>query len=390
MRRSLALVAVLSVALPGAAVAQQEHQQVESPDDGGPSETDYLPVAGDDTPRDFGGAPDGGVVDGSGAGADRHTVERGDTLWDISGKYLQNPWSWPRVWSYNPQIENPHWIYPGDEIRLQQDDGTPIVSNGNLPDLSRGTFQDPGSDDVSVAGRIGVRLPGNMLAPRSGFVTEEELADSGVLAKSWEEKNLLMEGDRVYIDWGDQQPVEVGGNYLVFRTDREIGHPEGGTVGYLTRVLGTARVVEAKPNAQYVTAVITRSLSEIERGDRIGPVAGPLFERVDRAPNQADVDAFILATLEENLAELGQGHLVFLDRGAKDGLVAGNTLSVIRAGDGLDDDGYTPYYDEALPRENIGSLMVVVVQESTAAAVVVRSIREVRIGDRVEMRVASN
>jgi len=388
MRRSLALVAILSVALPGAAAAQQEQPQ--PPDDGGPSELDYLPVAGDERARDFGGAPDGEVVDGGGAAADRHVVEKGDTLWDISGKYLQNPWYWPRVWSYNPQIENPHWIYPGDEIRLQQDDGAPLAQPGGMPDLSRGTFQDPGSDDVSVAGRIGVNLPRNLLAPRAGFVTEQELAESGVLAKSWEEKNLLMEGDRIYIAWGDRQPVEVGGNYLIFRTDREIAHPEGGTVGYLTRILGTARVVEARPNAEYVTAVITRSLSEIERGDRIGPVAGPLFERIARTPNQANVDAFILATLEENLAELGQGHLVFLDRGANDGLVAGNTLSVIRAGDGLDDDGYTPYYDEELPRENIGSLVVVDVQESTAAAVVVRSIREIRIGDRVEMRVASN
>lgn len=388
MRRSLALVAILSVAVPGAAAAQQEQPQ--PPDDGGPSELDYLPVARDERARDFGGAPDGEVVDGGGAAADRHVVEKGDTLWDISGKYLQNPWYWPRVWSYNPQIENPHWIYPGDEIRLQQDDGAPLAQPGGMPDLSRGTFQDPGSDDVSVAGRIGVNLPRNLLAPRAGFVTEQELAESGVLAKSWEEKNLLMEGDRIYIAWGDRQPVEVGGNYLIFRTDREIAHPEGGTVGYLTRILGTARVVEARPNAEYVTAVITRSLSEIERGDRIGPVAGPLFERIARTPNQANVDAFILATLEENLAELGQGHLVFLDRGANDGLVAGNTLSVIRAGDGLDDDGYTPYYDEELPRENIGSLVVVDVQESTAAAVVVRSIREIRIGDRVEMRVASN
>ncbi|WP_373049047.1 LysM peptidoglycan-binding domain-containing protein [Vulgatibacter sp.] len=385
MRRSLALVAILAVSLPGAAAAQEAAQP---PAEGGPSEVDHLPVAGDETPRDFGGAPDDVVPSVSG---DTHTVERGDTLWDISGKYLENPWYWPKVWSFNPQIENPHWIYPGDEIRLQQDDGA-APAGGPMADLSKGDFTDPGSDDVSVAGRIGVQLPKNLLAPTAGFVTEQELAESGVLAKSWEEKALLMEGDRIYVAWQDAaDQVEVGNTYVIYRTDREVSHPEeGGTVGYLTRVLGTARVVDAKPNADYVTAVIVRSLSEIERGDRIGPVAGELSHRVSRVSNRSEVDAFILATLEENLAELGQGHLVFLDKGSEDGLVAGNTLDVIRAGDGLEDDGYTPHFDEELPVENIGSLMVVDVKERTAAALVVRSIRELRIGDRVEMRVAAN
>jgi hypothetical protein len=388
MRRSLALIATLAVSLPGAAAAQQAMP----PDDGGPSETDHLPVAGDETPRDFGGAPDGAMPEAvdHGASADTHTVERGDTLWDISGRYLQNPWYWPRVWSFNPQIENPHWIYPGDEVRLQQDGATPL-SQDPMADLSSGTFHNPGSDDVTLAGRIGVQLPKNLLAPRVGFVTEQELAESGSLAKSWEEKTLLMEGDRIYIEWDATQPVEVGGNYVIYRTDRSISHPEeGGTVGYLTRILGTARVVEARPNAQYVTAVISSSLSEIERGDRIGPMADALSHRVSRSANAAEVNAFILATLEDNLAELGQGHLVFLDRGSADGVATGNTFDVVRAGDGLDDDGYTPYYDETLPRENIGSLIVVDVKEKTSAAIVVRSIRELRIGDRLEMRVAAN
>jgi len=396
MRRSLALVASLAVAVPGLAAAQQA-QPAAPPSEGGPSETDLLPAAADDTPRDFGGAPDDGAVEDVGAAVDpdatSHTVEKGDTLWDISGRYLQNPWYWPKVWSYNPQIENPHWIYPGDEIRLQQDDGAPVArqSTGEMPDLSKGDFGGASSDDVTVAGRIGVRLPKNLLAPTAGFVTEEELAESGVLAKSWEEKTLLMQGDRVYIAWQDQDAAQVGNTYVIYRTDRRISHPrEGGTAGYLTRVLGTAKVVDARPGAQYVTAVIQRSLSEIQRGDRIGPVAGELFHRVERTANQSEMQGYILATLEQNVHELGQGNLVFLDKGRADGLAEGNTLDVVRAGDGLDDDGYTPYYDEELPPENIGSLMVVDVKDHTAAAVVVRSIREVRIGDRVEMRVAAN
>lgn len=397
MRRSVVLVATLAVALPLGAAAQREG----APDAGGRSEVDSLPVLGDESPRDFAGAPDGEVIDpdledwGEFAGSRTHTVVEGDTLWDISRRYLNDPWYWPKVWSYNPQIENPHWIYPGDQIRLGPDSGRADLRpapTAALPDLSRGSFGEAATSlDVSVAGRIGYVSKGSVPAPRVAFVSDREIEAAGVISRSWEEKTFLMEGDRIYIRWEDRSAVEVGGTYTIYRTEREVEHPEeGGTVGYLTRVLGTARVVEARPNAEYVTALVVRSVEEISRGDRIGPVATALIHRVDPVPNTADVEGFILATVEEGVGEIGQGHVVFLDKGKADGLVEGNTLRVIRAGDGLEDDGFTPYFDPELPAETIGTLLVVDVQERTAAALVLQSIRELRIGDRVEMRAAVN
>lgn len=403
MRHNLALVALLAVGLPGVASAQQPPAPAAAPEagpaapaEGGASEVDHLPVADDETPRDFGGAPDDVetvVMDGgNGAAAPdasgSHTVEKGDTLWDISGKYLNNPWYWPKVWSYNPQIENPHWIYPGDQIRLGADGQAAAVA-GELPDLSKGTFDGGSNDDVTVAGRIGVLLPGSQLAPTAGFVTEEELAEAGTIEKAWEEKNLLNEGDRIYLSWPDRKTAQVGKSYVIFRTDRQIDHPTTGEkVGYLTRVVGMAKVVANDPREQVVVATIVRSTAEISRGDKIGPAVEGLSRRVDRKKNLYWVNGQILATIEENLAELGQGHLVFLDKGSRDGVAEGNTFEVVRATDGLEDDGYTPHYDPNLPKERIGYVMVVDARENTSAAIVVSSIRELRIGDRVEMKVA--
>lgn len=159
-------------------------------------------------------------------------------------------------------------------------------------------------------------------------------------------------------------------------------------MGHLTRVVGIAKVLENDARTEMISAQIVSASSEIMRGDRVGTSVDALFRRVARAPNLYWVEGIILAALESNQGQLGQGHLVFLDRGSKDGVAEGNTFSVVRSGDGLESDGYSPQHDPELPREQIGYLVVVEAKETTAAAMIVNSVRELRVGDRVEMRVA--
>src|SRR5450432_2350676 len=85
---------------------------------------------------------------------DIHLVRRGDTLWDLCGHYYQNPWAWPKVWSYNPQIANPHWIYPGDQVRLRN----PNESGAQAQELAHRT-----SSTIGGAGSLVNRRP---LVPR--------------------------------------------------------------------------------------------------------------------------------------------------------------------------------------------------------------------------------
>lgn len=398
MRQQL-LVALLSATLPTLAAAEVAgFVEVDAPDSGGRSEIDALPVADDDGSRDFGGAPDGVMPESIPTGptgpihrpgGESHTVEKGDTLWDLSDKYLEDPWAWPQIWNLNPQIQDPHWIYPGDQINLLPGARQEAVPT-DLPDLSRGEVDgEIHSDDISVAGRIGVDLPKNLVAPKAGFVTDRELSDSAVIAKAWDEKSLLYTGDRVYLDWPNRTEARVGSTYVIYRTDRPVSHPETGRrVGHLTRVVGMVKVVDNDPRQSKVVAEIVRATAEISRGDRIGNSTAGLFERIDRSANRYWVEGVILTSLEENIGELGQGHLVFLDKGQKHGVEVGNTFSVVRSGDGLDSDGYSPHHDPDLPKEDIGHLVVVDSRAETAAAVILQSNRELRIGDRVEMRVA--
>ncbi|AKU91039.1 LysM peptidoglycan-binding domain-containing protein [Vulgatibacter incomptus] len=346
-----------------------------------------LQLASDPSARDFGGAvgeveavPEAGETVGIG---NKHVVEKGDTLWDLSEKVLGSPWSWPKVWSYNPQIENPHWIYPGDEINFGPN------GQGGPAAQVRGEGDDAFGDDdaqVSVAGKIGFQGKGKRISA-VGFASEDDVGHSGRIVKSWEEKELLYQGDKIYIDWENRNGVRPGQSFVIFRTERAIAHPSSGvTLGYVTRILGSAKVVDVNPEQKVVTAVIERSIVEISRGDFVGPSGLQHARSVARAEATRNLTAIIAGTLEERIAELAQGHFVILDKGYSDGIEPGNSFNVIRATDGLDDDGFTARYDEDLPAESIGELLVVDARGSTSVAVVTRSLKEMRQGDRAELR----
>lgn len=395
------LVAVLALVAAGSAVAAEEESPYSvSEDDRSAEEEESLRPSGatatlpEDDPygaRDFGGAVDSGEM---GLGADQHRVERGDTLWDISEKYLGNPWYWPRVWSYNPVIENPHWIYPGDEIRLSPDEGEfDGDENVELSDVSKGSLEKPtyGEDDgVTVAGRIGYDGFAPLRTRSDGFITRGELKESGTIESSPEEKDHLLDGDRIYVKWDDRKNLRVGDTYVLFRTRAEVRHPiTGRDLGYLTLILGHAQVVSAEPDEKYVVAVIRRSFSEIVRGDRVGPPGMMVARRIVQRPNAVDVRGTIVTALQDDATQWGQWDLVFVDQGRTQGVEVGNTFDVLRRGDGLDYDGYTPPREQGFPVERVGRLVVVDVKEDISAAVVLRAINELHPGDRVVMTAAT-
>lgn len=315
-----------------------------------------------------------------------HRVVEGDTLWDITGRYVGNPFHWPRVWSYNPEIENPHWIFPGDRVRLGPTT-TPMVP---VATEEEPIFEDevlPEVPEVAVVGKIGYQKPARRFRT-DGIITRRALEASGRITNSFEEKALLAEGDRVYLEWPEKRALQTGETYVVFRPEGRIYHPvTEAFMGHFTRILGTVQVVEVSPYRKHVIAVVRKSFEEIERGDRIGPSVRELDRPVEHRPNQRNLVGRIAATMNEGVREVGQDQIVFLDRGRAHGVEVGNHFQVVRAGDGLelsDDDLVSN-----LPSETLAELLVLEVHEQTSAAMVVGSRREVHVGDRVVMQAAS-
>ena len=317
----------------------------------------------------------------------QHVVRRGDTLSGICDAYFHNPYQWPRVWSYNPQIQNPHWIYPGDLIRLR-------VGGAS----AYGTLT--GNGTGSTGGIFGERrrqIPiGTVIQQEQGFIDEGYGEDWGEVTGSPLDKMFLTEGDEIYLHVAGTRDVRIGQELTIFRPVRAI--PQGQVV----QIQGTVRVNQWNGKERVARGVLTDSLDVIERGARVGPV-GRRFEVVPPVRNDADVSANVIASVHPNNF-FGQNQLVFVDKGKLDGLKVGNRLFIMRRGDAwrrsLVAHGPAEYRispenenlpdmervpgsrdDQRYPNQLVGELRVVKIHDHTATCLVSEAKLEIERGD---------
>ncbi len=315
-----------------------------------------------------------------------HTVEGGDTLWDLCTKYLNSPWYWPKIWSYNPQITNPHWIYPGNELRFYpSDESLPTAVavsrdlNAPLPEEMEIPDELDVEDLVKQVAPVAVsRVPRNsVLRMHQGFVTKGQQAVAGEITNSPMESQMLADFDRIYVKL--KSAAKKGESYAVYRQVKEISHPVSGEeVGYVVEVVGTLTIVDTSPVV--ATGQIQQAYRPIQRGDFVGPWPETAGRRVLPAQNEADLKGYIVETMEEAQSEVGEHHMVFIDKGRNDGVKLGNTFVVYARGDSFTRDV------TGLPNEIVGRLMVIDVQEGSSTAMILRSMRELSVGDKIEMR----
>jgi hypothetical protein len=358
-------------------------------------------------------APDRGM--GAVPPPDTYTIRPGDTLWDLSGRFLNNPWYWPKVWSYNPEITNPHWIEPGNVLKFYpgaeeapgrvepappgvvvspEEPAEPTLEPPReLEDFSRANMKEPvpveDQDEVNVAGpyKVGYVAPRAVMIRRETFVTPREVEEAGTLVAAFEEKVMLSSLDRAYAHFKGPAPARIGEAYLIFRTARAVRHPfTNELLGYQTTILGTAKVVAV--DAKAATLIIGQTLEPIERGDLLGPWTEKLVRPVARRPNTKELKGHIVGAQVDVMTQLGEQHLVFVDKGKADGVEEGNIFRVVRSGDPLGLEGEALTDDPRLPTEIMGDLLVVDVKDHVSTALVTKSLRELVIGDRVEMHAA--
>jgi hypothetical protein len=335
---------------------------------------------------------------------DVHTVQKGDTLWDLCDQYFHNPWEWPSVWSYNPQIQNPHWIYPGDQLRLKNPND--IGDSASSRALTRGT-------DRGGLGNRRTRVPPNTVFLRDqGFIGDPAKDVWGELVGAVEEQMLLAEGNHVYLTLRPGVNLQVGQELTVFREVRQPDNVSGARKpkGQIVAVNGTVKIDRWDPKTRIARGIISESVDTIERGAKVGPV-GRKFDVVPPKPSARAVQARVLTSFYPHVY-LAQDQVVFLDHGADDGLEPGNTLYVLRRGDTWraslatnsrmardrvrmdspehDDVETTPLHGnpEHFPEEAVAELRVLRTEKASSIALVTQSRREVVPGDRAVSVVA--
>jgi hypothetical protein len=261
-----------------------------------------------------------------------YVVQKGDTLWDITGKFLKEPWLWPQVWEANPQIENPHLIYPGDVVSLQYKDGRPILAvrrgdkTGRYVRLSP-TVRSYEKDEAIPAIPIDAI---KQFLTRPLVVAEDEMNDWPYVVSSFDEHLISGSGNKIYVRGIADD--DTGKRYAVYRKGKPYVNPrkdEESILGYEAIYVGDA-IIEKQGDP--ASAIVSNSNREILAGDRLAEESeADVNANFIPTPPSHDVNGNVISVLD-GVSEIGQYQVVVLDLGSNDGMEIGNVLGVYQSG----------------------------------------------------------
>ncbi|KPQ30747.1 MAG: LysM domain [Marinobacter excellens HL-55] len=305
---------------------------------------------------------------------ERYTVVKGDTLWDISGRFLNNPWYWPEIWHVNPQVANPHLIYPGDRLALVYIDGKPRITKVATSDVIKLSPQ-------IRSEAIDTPIPAIPLDAISSFLTDtrivspDEINGAPYILEGEDGRIITGAGDKVYAR--GQKPADRVG---IFRRSKEFVDPETGEfLGLEARSIARGRITAE--NSDVLTMTLTRSSEEVRIGDRllINEDRGLTTNFVPSSPDEEIKGVMI--SVDGGVNQIGQYNVVAINRGEREGLKAGNVMAVMKTGNMVRD----PVTGETieLPSERAGLLMVFQTYEKMSYGLVLQATRPLAVGDQV-------
>jgi len=332
---------------------------------------------------------------------ERYVVVKGDTLWDISKRFLKDPWRWPSVWHINPGIRNPHLIYPGDVIVMYVIDGKPYITLDGQAGMRPGTKTaqklppeiKPGLKVVKLsptARTSGIHkaintIPMSAIRPfldRPRAVTEDELEDAPYIVSSYEEHLISGTGNRIYA-MNLENPISA---YNVVRPGKPYVDPDSGdTLGYEAIYLADARLVKVdEDDDKPATLVVTKALREVLNNDVLIPYEQreQMFQFTPRSPEE-DVKGQIMDVFN-GVSQIGQHMVVVLNRGEDDGLAPGHVLAVMQKGARVYDSKAFLFSGVDLPDERAGIMMVFKTYKKMSYALVMEANRAMHVNDRFQ------
>ena len=307
---------------------------------------------------------------------DRYQVVPGDTLWGIASRFLKEPWRWPEIWQMNrEQIRNPHRIYPGDVIIIENTRYGKRLRMASEKGVVRLSPQIRAEESAMRAIPV---IPAAKIEPflNQPLVIEKGKLDRApVILGASDDRVILSTGDKVYV--GDL-PADQGVIWQVFRNGKALIDPDydNRILGYEAVYLGTVEITDF---AAISTAKISRSVQEILKGDRLLPLSSARID--DYLPHAPDfpVTARIISVYG-GVNEIGENMIVTLNQGSHDRIEPGHVLAVYRKNDIRSHEGKPV----SLPDERIGLALVFRVFDTVSYALIMQSTQAIKVMDAVK------
>jgi hypothetical protein len=324
---------------------------------------------------------------------DQYTVKTGDTLWDISKVFLRDPWYWPEIWYVNPQVQNPHLIYPGDVLKLVYIDGQPRVTLGE-----RGAEQTEGGGGKHLSPQVRreqlsqaiTAIPYDVIASFMGRPTlldSDQVKSAPYIVAMRDDHVIAGAGNELYASGLSSAAADA--RYTIIHVDEKLYDPDNGDLlGYSGQYVGSGPVATTGDPAKLV---MTDSSREALQGDKLFPESVDV--NVDFVPHApaSDVKARVIAVRDHT--RMGQYQVIALNRGQRAGLEPGHVLAISQAGtvvrDRYSKGGMTASKSSTLgrgkavqlPDERIGLAMVFKSFDRMSYALVMETSHEIRQGD---------
>ena len=297
-----------------------------------------------------------------------YTVKQGDTLWDLSDRFSDSPGQWPELWHQNRQLTNPHWIYPGQRIRIFQKSwiGRLIPQKTIAP------------EKIEVPQLEPVRTFSYSPIDSIGYIRKDPIIPSGTIIRVKDDKEMISHGDMVYITMSEGRSVSPGQRYTVYRTFKGLkdsrGRKDIGIQYYLT---GIVQISEVEP--RYAIGHVTHSYRTIKLNDNLLPYE-PKSSEIELIESIDGLEGRIIAS-EEHASIIGDNTVAFIDKGIWNGIKPGQTYHIYyQDSQVLDPREGT---SESLKPVNFGKLLVLHTETTTSTVLITHADKSVFPGAKI-------
>jgi hypothetical protein len=307
-----------------------------------------------------------------------YTIQKGDTLWDLSKHFSDSPWLWPELWEDNDQISNPHWIFPGERIRLYQKSGTQTIIETDSGAVT------PEQPVEPIKPMVGEKAAGPFFVYNSidkvGFIRKPPVTPSGTIFEIQGSKVMISEGDIVYVHPAADSPRAAlipGSRHVIFRYMEPTDERDAmETIGVQHYILGILEITEEKPDM--VIARILKSFRPIKVDDMLMPFS-QRSAKIEIKPSTPGIDGQIINS--ENHNEMtGDFMLAFIDKGTADNIQVGQQYSVYNRQ--KSEPAGNKNRSVSLPPVDFATILVLHTEQTTSTVIVTNTKKPIAPGER--------